>query len=242
MTFTAKGTSAISRLARFGAPVIYLATLIVPVRNRYIDLLMIGSLALTWVAWIIAARRKPVWCAILILAGFLPLVLLVLPSRPSTNPQELGGAYAKSLERYTGTKYWWGGETALGIDCSGLVRAGMMDACVREGFRTWNGGLFRHALDLWWHDESAEALGEGYRALTVPVVQAKSLNALDSSAVQVGDLAVAGDGVHILAYLGNNRWIQADPGVGKVIVETVPSKNSWMGGPVKIVRWSNLAR
>jgi len=118
------------------------------------------------------------------------------------------------------------------------VRAGMMDACLKEGMRTWDGGLVRRALDLWWHDESAKALGEGYRDYTTPVTAAPSLNELDVSKVQAGDLAVAARGLHILAYLGDGRWIQADPNVGEVIVEKVPSKNSWMQGPVKIVRWS----
>jgi hypothetical protein len=60
------------------------------------------------------------------------------------------------------------------------------------------------------------------------------------SKVKVGDLAVAAHGLHILAYLGDGRWIQADPNAGKVIIEAVPSKNSWMQGPVKIVRWRVL--
>jgi hypothetical protein len=70
---------------------------------------------------------------------------------------------------------------------------------------------------------------------------ATNLNALDHTQVQVGDMAIAGGGAHILAYLGERQWIQADPSAGKVIVETAPSKNGWFKGPVRIVRWECLA-
>ena len=240
MTLFGYWRSIASRMMRIAAPLVFVACLLVPVRNRFIDLLMVVTLLATLVGWGIALRKKPRWCAILIFVALLPVLFLALPSGVNANPKDLGAAYAQSLQRYLGTQYWWGGETALGIDCSGLVRAGMMDACLQEGVRTWNAGLCRHALDLWWHDETAKALGQGYRNLTTHVADAASLNALDPSVVQVGDLAVAGDGVHILAYLGNSRWIQADPEAGKVIIEAVPSKNPWMKGAVKIVRWNLL--
>lgn len=242
MTLFGNWSSMASRMMRIAAPLVFVACLLVPVRNRFIDLLIVITLLATLIGWGIALRKKPVRCAILILVALLPVLFLALPSDANANPKDLGAAYAQSLQRYLGTRYWWGGETALGIDCSGLVRAGMMDACLQEGVRTWNGGLCRHALDLWWHDESAQALGQGYHDLTTHVIDAPSLNALDPLVVQVGDLAVAGDGVHVLAYLGNGRWIQADPDAGKVIIETVPSKNPWMKGSVKIVRWQLLKR
>lgn len=228
------------RMARWVAPFVYLGCLLVPVRNRPIDLLMLASLLASWLGWIVWARRKPVLCIALIVVGLFFMGLFCLPARQHTDAN-MAASYAQALQRYRGTTYWWGGETFLGIDCSGLIRAGMMDACLQEGFRTWDGVMFRHALDLWWHDESAQGLGDGYRGLTVPIGSAHSLNSLDYSSMKVGDLAVAGDGVHILAYLGDQRWIQADPEAGKVIIETVPSKNTWMRGPVKLVRWSFLA-
>jgi hypothetical protein len=56
-----------------------------------------------------------------------------------------------------------------------------------------------------------------------------------------GDLAVTRSGVHIMAYLGNKRWIEADPAAGSVITITAPSaNNSWFHTPMNIVRWGIL--
>jgi len=217
------------RMACYAAPLIFVGCLLLPVRNRFIDVLILGTLAASLAGWII--RSRSIVRVILIAVTLIPVGMLCLPSRHDVNAKEMASVYAQSLQRYAGTRYWWGGETSLGIDCSGLVRAGMMDACLREGIRTLDGGLFRHALDLWWHDQSARALGEGDRDLTIPIGPAHSLNELDLSTARTGDLAIAGDGVHVLAYLGEKRWIQADPDAGKVIIETVPSKNPWMSGP-----------
>jgi hypothetical protein len=228
------------RMARYAAPLILICCLFVPVRNRPIDGLMLVMAASAILGWIITAWRRPLWRSFLLVLALLIALPFVLPAR-SVSTTALEKTYAKSLENYLGVAYWWGGETSLGIDCSGLVRAGMMDACVREGLRTGNGMLFRFAFNLWWHDESALALGDGYQGLTVPVTLAKSLNTLDASSVQAGDLAVAGDGVHILAYLGNRRWIQADPTAGKVVITTTPSDSPWTLGPARIVRWTLLS-
>ena len=46
--------------------------------------------------------------------------------------------------------------------------------------------------------------------------------------------------VHILAYLGDRQWIEADPGVHRVITVTVPTENGWFHGPMKILRWQIL--
>jgi hypothetical protein len=44
-----------------------------------------------------------------------------------------------------------------------------------------------------------------------------------------------------MAYLGDNRWIEADPGVQRVLIVTVPSEdNSWFHQPMKVVRWNIL--
>jgi hypothetical protein len=52
-----------------------------------------------------------------------------------------------------------------------------------------------------------------------------------------GDMAVTNGGAHILAYLGDRKWIQADPSANKVIVESIPSNNGWFKRRVNIVRW-----
>ena len=79
-----------------------------------------------------------------------------------------------------------------------------------------------------------------YRGRTRFLFAADSLNTLGQTNLQPGDFAVTRNGVHTLAYLGNGEWIQADPGEGKVIVESVPSKDSWFAQPMKIMRWRLL--
>jgi hypothetical protein len=54
-------------------------------------------------------------------------------------------------------------------------------------------------------------------------------------------LAVTADGVHVLAYLGQGQWIQADPGVHRVIIEhATTSRSSWFDARVKVRRWKVL--
>jgi hypothetical protein len=44
-----------------------------------------------------------------------------------------------------------------------------------------------------------------------------------------------------MAYLGGNLWIEADPSIGRVIVEPAPSaENPWFSSPMNIVRWNIL--
>ena len=99
----------------------------------------------------------------------------------------------------------------------------------------------RKAIELWWHDCTASALGEA-RSETMEIVSgAESINELDHSLLLPGDLAVTRNGVHVMAFLGENRWIGADPGAEKVIIVPVPEReNVWFKTPVKIVRWRLL--
>jgi hypothetical protein len=120
------------------------------------------------------------------------------------------------------------------------MRRGLIDAAFLHGIRTFDGGLVRYSIWLWWHDCSARDLGQGH-GLTRPLFNTPSINALDDSRILPGDLAVTDNGVHVMAYLGGSRWIEADPGVGKVIVVSAPSPdNGWFRTPMKIVRWNVL--
>lgn len=55
-----------------------------------------------------------------------------------------------------------------------------------------------------------------------------------------GDMAVTSSGVHVLAYLGERTWIEADPNElqgNRVIRVKTPTRNAWFNMPVHIMRW-----
>ena len=225
-------------LAAFGFLV---ALALFPVSSR---MTRVASLVLTFVVWfgLIALlwRRRALRFGLLgitlLLGGF-----LFMPSRGTPGTDVLRADYLAGLQRYEGVKYYWGGENSRGIDCSGLIRRGLIDALARRGIRTFDAGLVRRAIDLWWHDCTARALGEEQRGVTARLLETPSVNTLDHSKILPGDLAVTANGVHIMAYLGDHRWIEADPGIGRVITVNAPSTdNPWFQSPMNIVRWSVL--
>ena len=110
-----------------------------------------------------------------------------------------------------------------------------------RGLATLNPLLVRGAIDIWWNDTTAEQIGMGYDGRTALVTKCLSLNDLDSSLLQPGDMAVTTSGIHVMAYLGINRWIGADPVEGKVTIFTVPeATNGWFSCPMNIVRWNKI--
>ncbi len=161
------------------------------------------------------------------------------PSR-SVPTDALRKKYIDSLAAYAGTKYVWGGENRIGIDCSGLVRRGLTVAEFKEGIVAFNSGLTRESVALWWNDCSARALGEEYQHRTRLMFSSPSINQLDHSRILPGDIAVTANGVHVLAYLGDRVWIEADPSEQKVIRVQVPSRNPWFNEPINILRWTVL--
>lgn len=164
---------------------------------------------------------------------------LALPAR-SINAERLGAAYVKALTAYDGTRYVWGGENRLGIDCSGLVRRGLIDASLRVGIVTLNAGLVRESLVLRWFDCSANALRNEYRQYTQRLFAAESIRGIDHSKLKRGDIAVTSDGVHVLAYLGERMWIEADPDLRQVVRIQCGDDNPWLMVPVEIMRWRLL--
>lgn len=201
---------------------------------------LILSLVSVWIGCLYFGwRNRPIRFGLLLCTA-ITVGFLICPGR-SYESRILRNAYTKSLRSYEGTRYVWGGENKLGIDCSGLVRAGLIKASLNRGLVTLNPRLARYSLSLWWHDSSAKALGEEYRQQTKHILRATSINTVDKGKVSPGDLAVTANGVHVLAYLGNADWIEADPLAGKVIVVKVPAiKNPWFNEPVNIMRWTLL--
>jgi NlpC/P60 family len=213
-----------------------------PINNIGMRLLIVSSTCGLWsgTALFFWRRRMVRYTCFGLVAAV--ALFLALPGRAS-DPAALRDEYVHALARYEGTRYVWGGENGRGIDCSGLIRRGLIDASLKRGIATANPALVRTGVSLWWHDCSAKALKEEYRAQTKFVLVASDFNGLDHSRIRPGDMAVTANGVHILAYLGDRVWIEADPNalVGdKVIAVRVPAANPWFGQPVHIIRWRQL--
>jgi len=213
--------------------------ILMPFRFTMLRGAMLAVIALLWLGGIYLLRRSR-WS---VLVGIIPIVALagiaLLPGKP-VDGERLRGEYVHSLQALKGTLYVWGGETHIGIDCSGLIRLGMIDADVREGVATANPALIRTAINLWWNDCSAKALGEQYRGWTRQIAEVKELNDADYTMLRPGDIAVMESGVHTLAYIGDRTWIQADPLPMRVVTTTVPSKEGWFVQRARLLRWTAL--
>jgi len=227
------------RLLWVAALVLFVAVWLFPVSN---DMTRAADLALLLVVWFgligLCWRQHALrfsLCGVTLLAGG----FLVFPGRSLPAADALRTDYVAGLRRYEGVNYYWGGESPKGIDCSGLVRRGLIDSLFFRGLRTLDPGLVRRALLLWEDDATASALGQQYDGLTVHLFETPGINQLDHTKILPGDLAVTRDGAHIMAYLGENRWIEADPTVGRVITVSVPANdNDWFCRPMNLVRWN----
>lgn len=200
---------------------------------------IIGLVALIAVTLAYEGRRT-------VLRFLVPAVVAALagfffwPGASRATPAELRTGYVEHLKAFEGCRYYWGGESRWGIDCSGLIRRGLMDAMLSRGLRTLDPALVRQAASLWWNDTSALALMQQHRGLTKLLFEAESINSIDPARLQPGDFAVTADGVHTLAYTGDGTWIQADPFPGKVHSARAPADTGWFKARVKIMRWTAL--
>jgi hypothetical protein len=210
-----------------------------PVAYRITRLLFALGIVLLWAGAFFLWWRKRIVILPLMAMALMVLVLVFLPSRP-VNTEALAGDYCGGLRLFRGVRYVWGGEGLLGIDCSGLVRQGLIWGQLRYGIRTLNGRPIRDALWLWWNDCSARDLRDGFGGLTRECSRARSIEEADHGPLRPGDLAITSDGVHVMACLGNRTWIEADPVVCKVVEITLPTDNPWFRTPVVFVRWRCL--
>jgi hypothetical protein len=221
-------------------PLIFTMLLVLfPPSYRFTRICLVISGFLLWISILISLRRKKVALAAFIGSSLLFITWLMLPGKP-VDPAQLRDLYVRELMRYEGSLYVWGGENRLGIDCSGLVRRGLINANFRLGIISLNPQPIRHAVDLWWHDCTAKALKDGYRNLTSPLTNAPSVNSTTHLPLNAGDLAITRNGIHVMAFLGNGTWIEADPSVLKVIRVALPTDNPWFNQAIQIVRWREL--
>ena len=213
-----------------------------PVNSKILKLAFLGCVVGAWIGYTtLSWKRKPLRVAALILP-LLAAIPFILPGGV-IDANELRKDYVRRMAEFEGTKYFWGGESSRGIDCSGLPRRALRDALLAYGARHFNGRAFRGYLEQWWFDASARALGEGYRDYTSPVGITGAIQKMDYRDLAPGDLAVTTSGVHVLAYVGDGRWIQADPGVGAVVtLDGRTGDNGWFLTPVTTHRWQLLAQ
>ncbi|BDI28553.1 hypothetical protein CCAX7_006040 [Capsulimonas corticalis] len=214
-----------------------------PIRTNIGRELTVALAVMVWAAGLALFWRSRAGRFVGIGLAVLTLFVALGPGR-RPDVRSLRGEYVRSLRAYLGTKYVWGGENRLGIDCSGLVRAGMIDASFRRGIVTGDCALLRQSADLWWSDASAARLGEGYGGRTTPVCETQSLRELDYTRLRPGDIAVTDGGAHTMAYLGDRQWIEADPSavVGDKVIQISPDggRSAWLNVPMHILRWRRL--
>ncbi|MCX5684079.1 MAG: NlpC/P60 family protein, partial [Planctomycetota bacterium] len=187
-----------------------------PMRTSIVRGLMLVAVLGLWGGTLLILWRSN-WSRRLLLAlATAVVIILVLPGR-DFDGAALRRQYVASLLAYENAPYVWGGETSRGVDCSGLVRCGMMDAMARLGFQTLNPELLRMGMAVWWSDTTAAGLEQGYGDRLHPTLAAPSLNEIDLGQVMPGDVAVSVGGAHTLAYVGNGAWIAADPLIKRVV-------------------------
>lgn len=189
---------------------------------------------------ILSSRYRKAFAALTI-GAILMAITLLLRREATFDQAALREKIVSELQAHLGVPYVWGGENSRGIDCSGLPRNAFRAAALESSFFGANGQLAIASINLWWHDTSAEALGEGYRDFTTRLFKADSVISIDHSRILPGDFAITANGVHAICYLGNYRWIHASPDAGKVIqVDARDTDDHWFKVPVKIVRWAIL--
>jgi hypothetical protein len=235
-------TPRLQRLILLGAVAVFVALLWYPISTRLTRVSILLSLTIAWALMVTAiwnkSRIRISILGITLVCG----TLLAIAGDSSLNRQSLQDAYVSALQRYDGVSYIWGGENKRGIDCSGLVRRGFEDALLEQGFNTLNPALIRRSIGLWWNDCSARDHGNAAYGQTVSITTTRAISKLDHALVAPGDLAVTSDGLHVVAYLGAQQWIEADPGAKRVLVSRADdAKNVWMFTPMQIVRWRDLA-
>jgi hypothetical protein len=227
------------RMGWLGLLVLVVLFSLYPVHSRLIGVILTGGIFVLSAGAVRRVWRNRVWRGVILMAGIIAGFLILGPGR-GYDVSRLRDRYIRVIQSYEGTRYVWGGENRIGIDCSGLVRRGLIEANVLEGLVTWNPGRIRAAWEIWGHDCSAKSLREGYRGWTEERFAAAGINGIRAEQMEAGDIAVTSDGVHVMVYIGNGEWMEADPGLGRVFRGRAPVENGWFEKPVQVLRWRQL--
>jgi hypothetical protein len=215
------------------------ALLLYPVRTGITRSGLVASLAAAVTLLAILLWRWRIPRFLYLAACALSMIAALLPGRPH-DPTALRAAYLRKLRNYEGTPYIWGGETRRGVDCSGLVRAAMVDALFHEALRTTNPGLLRASLSLWWNDASAREMAAGYGGRMFTQGHVAALVTTPITSLLPGDIAVSPNGAHVLVCLGDGQWIEADPTDLRVETLAPESPSQWLRMNMQIIRWHYL--
>jgi Ca2+/Na+ antiporter len=230
-----KSTAAIVIIA-FGVSGILIVN---PIKTTSVKISILFFLALIFLSPFVFFRKNLKTMISIAVIYLLALIYIFLPARPY-DKESIRQRYVLNLAATKGLSFIWGGESHFGADCSGLVRKEFENALIEEGLMTFNPSLIRKALYIWWYDCDAKSLKNGYKDFTFPIFSGKNVNSIDSKNLMPGDLAVIDDGSHVMAYIGNNKWIEADPEELNVLCIDTPSNNPWFSMPTTIVRWKIL--
>ncbi|NWK57376.1 C40 family peptidase [Verrucomicrobiaceae bacterium N1E253] len=198
------------------------------------------SLGVLWLTLLALMWKKHLIRYLLISVPFLCAIPFLLPAK-RLKQEAIRVSYLQRMRALEGVTYHWGGESARGIDCSGLPRKALRDALLAYGLQHGNGRACRMFLEQWWYDTSAKALSEDYRGFTRALSIRGKINSMSYDGLLPGDLAVTQSKVHTLVYLGDGYWIQADPGIGAVaILHGRKDQNPWFSQEVTMHRWQVL--
>ncbi len=216
----------------------YRAVITTPVRTLFVvtiaAMLLFGFLRLRCLMGGTARALIVVAVLVALLAGW-----GAIAGRPPDRAK-LRDTYVRRLRSLEGARYFWGGETGRRIDCSGLARVAFWQTMVEEGIRRGNPRLLGPMLwRFWWRDMSAKDMLNGSYGYTHVIGRAEKLSGCDTSRLLPGDLAVAESGVHVLIYVGGNRWIEASPDDQRVVTNEAYARNGrgWFNVKVTFVRW-----
>lgn len=213
-----------------------------PINDTINRLAMLSGLFGLWLLALIGFWKWPLARWVFIGVAMLVVLACILPG--SVNSEELRQTYLSRLRSYDGVRYYWGGESKRGIDCSGLPRRAMQEALLWEGVTHADGKSVRMAINQWWYDTSARAFGAGYRDQTVPLGIKGKISELSKEGLLPGDLAVTSKGIHLISYFGDGYWIQADPSQHRVAIQHGKrDENPWFTrSVVTLHRWALLER
>ena len=202
--------------------------------TRIVMLVCIGVLILSVAVFLSIVKILAI--CFLVLVGLL-IGTLFIPG----DPMPTSASYVRRLRACEGIPYVWGGENWRGLDCSGLLRQGYMQACLFDAVSTIDPRLLKKGFEVWLWDASAKELLSGYNGRTTDLGIEGTINSLSEKHLQLGDMAITKDGVHCLAYLGAGEWASADPALNKVVITKAPDRDfSWFSSTVRIVRWQAL--